>query len=107
MWNGCVKEYQPFSTSFFGLAASVPAGLLAVGVLGGFNDKSLIDGKLSRTVSLSDIFTLYYFLFLVAVFGPLLLKLQFNVFSVGKKSLKITMLDIQLEWIANLFYRKK
>lgn len=43
--------YEPFSTSFLGLAS---AGFVA-GVVGGFSDKSLIDGKLSRVVSLSDI----------------------------------------------------
>lgn len=53
----------PFSTSFFGLP-SVPLAGLALGVVCGFSDKSLIDGKLSRVASLSDILTFVLFLFI-------------------------------------------
>lgn len=56
----------PFSTSFFGLP-SVPLAGLALGVVCGFNDKSLIDGKLSRAASLSDILT-FVFLFIELYF---------------------------------------
>lgn len=44
---------KPFSTSFLGFPSAV--AVFVLGVDGGFNDKSLIDGKLSRFASLSDI----------------------------------------------------
>lgn len=65
---------------FFVGLLSVLAGL-ALGVVCGFNDKSLIDGKLSRAASLSDMLTIFVFCWCAYVvwdFFDLLIRI-FNV----------------------------
>lgn len=71
-------NYKPFSTSFLALASVVDG--LALGAVCGFNDKSLIDGKLSRAVSLSDIFGRFaYSIYTLEFFSSIYVSPKFKI----------------------------